>query len=73
MGQPVWEYKLKNQTFGCVSIYRPDNREDCEPIVYATCTDKSLREIKTISVKSGETITLKAKEIGRYEDVVNYS
>lgn len=56
-GQPVWEYKLKNNTFNCVAIFRPEG-EDCEPIVFATSTDKSIREIKTIAVKNGDVTTL---------------
>lgn len=72
VGQPVWEYKRLNNTFNCVAIYRPEG-EDCEPVVYATCTDKSIREIKTIAVKSGESATLKAKESGRYEEGTNYN
>ena len=51
--EPVWEFKLKNNTFNCVSIYRPEG-ENCEPVVFATCTDKSSREIKTVQVKVGE-------------------
>ena len=46
VGQPTWQYTLKNQNFNCVAIYRPDG-DDPEPIVYATCTDRTIREIKT--------------------------
>lgn len=53
-GLPVWEFKIKNNTFNCVSVYRPEP-EDCEPIVYATVnTDKSIREIKTQLIKNGD-------------------
>jgi WD40 repeat protein len=50
-GLPVWEFKIKNNTFNCVSIFRPEPKEgeDCEPIVYCTVnSDKSIREIKTL-------------------------
>lgn len=71
-GQPVWEYKLKNNTFNCVAIFRPEG-EDCEPIVYAVSTDKSIREIKTIAVKTGDSSSLQARIGDRYDEGTSYS
>ena len=42
---PVWQYKLKHVDFTCVKTFKPDNEAKAEPLVYATGTDKSLREI----------------------------
>lgn len=54
---------MKNQNFNCVAIYRPD--EDPDPIVYATCTDKTIREIKTVTDAKEKTVS--SKLIGQYE------
>lgn len=73
VGQPVWEYKLKNNSFNCVAIYRPDG-DDPEPVVYATCTDKSIREIKTFIDKKEPGAPIRAKDTGRfYEEGTTYN
>jgi WD40 repeat protein len=50
---PVWEFKVNNKTFNSVAIYRPDS-DDCEPVVYASSNDKSIREIKSYLTKAGD-------------------
>ncbi len=74
-GLPVWEFKIKNNTFNCVSIFRPEPKEgeECEPTVYATVnTDKSIREIKTQQIKNGDQVQIKAKETQRFEGGPTY-
>lgn len=71
--QPVWEYKLKNQTFNSVAIYRPDTGDSIHPVVYAAATDKTLREIKTIQGGTADAPTFKAKETARYEEGTVYN
>ena len=40
---PIWDYKLKNVNFTCVQSFKPEGSKD--PCVYATGTDKSIREL----------------------------
>ena len=40
---PIWDYKLKNVNFTCVQSFRAEGSKD--PCVYATGTDKSIREL----------------------------
>lgn len=71
---PVWEFRLKNNTGNCVAIYRPDDLEShFQPIVYATSTDKTIRELKTIVQGSGETVQLKVKESQRFEEQTTFN
>ena len=58
-----------------MSIYRPEGKEgeDTEPVVYATCTDKSIREIKTITDKKDSSSNPKAKETGQYTEGTTYN
>jgi len=72
VGQPVWEYKQKNNSFNCVAIYRPDG-DDPDPVVYATCTDKSVREIKTTTTKKETTTTIAARESASYTEGTTYN
>lgn len=71
---PVWEFRLKNNTGNCVAIYRPDDVEShFQPVVYATSTDKTIRELKTLVQGSGETVQLKVKESQRFEEQTTFS
>jgi len=68
-GLPIWKFEQKNYTFECVTVYHPEPSETdkaAEPCVFATCTDKSVRKIKTVTEKKDAVYTSKAKEVGRY-------
>lgn len=67
----VWNFsKMKNCSFNCVAIYRPtmEKDDDFEPVVYASCSDKSIREIKTYADKKDQPSHRNWRESGRYED-----
>lgn len=72
----VWEYnKLKNCSFNCVAVYRPttEKDDDFEPVVYASCSDKSIREIKTFADKKDNQYSRSYRETGRYEEGTTFS
>jgi len=75
-GLPIWKFEQKNYTFDCVTVYHPEPTETdkgSEPCVYATCTDKSIRKIKTITEKKDAQNNWKSKEVGRYEEGTRYN
>ena len=59
---PVWDYKIKNTNFTCVQAFKPEGSK--EPCVYATGTDKSIREL--VKGDGGH-----AKEVRIYQQHVN--
>ena len=71
--QPVWEYKLKNQTFNSVAVFRPEAGDNINPVVYACATDRTIREIKTLQGGTTDAPTFKAKESARYEEGIVYN
>ena len=71
--QPVWEYKLKNQTFNSVAVFRPESGDNINPVVYACATDRTIREIKTLQGGTADAPTFKAKESARYEEGIVYN
>ncbi len=54
------QYKYRNVVFSSVAVFRPENQQ--LPIVYAACSDRSIREISMLENSFGKT------SVRQYED-----
>lgn len=62
---PIMKYSNKNIAISSVALFKPENEK--VPVVYATGSDKSIREISLIEKGKGKTTEQ------RYEEGIPYS
>jgi len=63
---PLIEYKNKNISFNAIAAFRPEGKSD--PVIYATCSDKSIREITAL--ENGKTTEKRYEEGQTYSTIV---